>query len=102
MWAEQLQAEIDSIANFVHQVESEYRAAERAAQGRAAPVFEEPIKGDLGSVRVNSLGFLVDVTLTTQNLRGYRGGVLAERILRAVACAAERADRARETELDSR
>lgn len=96
MWAEQLQAEIDSIANFVYQAESEYRAAEFAAQGRADPIFEEPIDGDLGSVRVNSLGFLVDVTLTTQNLRGHGGGVLAERILRAVSRAADRADLARE------
>ena len=96
MWAEYLQAEIDSLANFVHQAEREFRASDEAAQQQSAQHFEQKIEGNIGTVRVNSFGFLVDVTLTSQNLHRYRGKVLAERIVRAVAVAADRAARANE------
>ncbi|MFB4301413.1 hypothetical protein [Actinomadura sp. NTSP31] len=96
MWAEYLQAEIDSVANFVHQAESEFRDSVEEASRRPPQHFEQEIEGGLGTVRVNGFGFLVDVTLTSQNLHSYRGKVLAERIVRAVSAAAETAARAQQ------
>lgn len=96
-WAEHLQAEMDSLENFIHESEKEFRNAASAALRRPPQYFEEEIEGNIGRVRVNSMGLLLNVTLTADNLRSYRGQILAERIVKAVSSASRKAAQARET-----
>ncbi|MFC5187273.1 hypothetical protein [Actinomadura harenae] len=98
-WSEYLRAEIDSLENFVHESEKEFRRAAIASLRRPPQHFEESIEGNIGSVRVNSMGLLIGVTLTAENLRSYRGQILSERIVKAVSSASRKAAQAREKKL---